>query len=238
MVFYARANRGVAADGGKKVTDVSHHRMVFLGPPASGKGTAAAVLSTVYNVPHVSTGQMFREAIGKGGTVGEAAKQFIDKGQLVPDKITIEVVRLWLDEHGRDSGFIFDGFPRTRTQAEAFDRLLRERGIPVTVAILLDVAEADIVQRVLGRLSCEKCGELYHSKFVPPQRPGICDKCGGRLIQRADDTAETVLKRLDIYRELTLDVVKYYEQEGILKRVDGGQTKDKVFADIVGLLPS
>jgi adenylate kinase len=210
--------------------------MVFLGPPASGKGTAAAALSTAYSVPHVSTGHMFREAIRKGGVVGEAAKQFIDKGQLVPDEITIEVVRLWLDEHSRDGGFIFDGFPRTRAQAEAFDRVLREREIPVTIAILLDVREADIVQRVLGRLSCEKCGELYHSKFVPPQSVGVCDKCGGRLTQRADDTAETVRKRLVVYRELTLDVVKYYEQAGILKRVDGGQPRDKVFADIVGLL--
>lgn len=216
---------------------MSHHRMVFLGPPASGKGTAAGALSTAYGVPHVSTGQMFREAIRKGGVVGEAAKQFIDKGQLVPDEITIEVVRLWLDEHGRDGGFIFDGFPRTHAQAEAFDRVLREREIPVTIAILLDVQEADIVQRVLGRLSCEKCGELYHSKFVPPQHAGVCDKCGGRLTQRADDTAETVRKRLVVYRDLTLDVVKYYEQAGILKRVDGSQPRDKVFADIVGLLP-
>jgi adenylate kinase len=238
MGFCARANYGVAAKGGERVTDVSHHRMVLLGPPASGKGTAAAALSAAYGVPHVSTGQMFRVAIRKGGLVGEAAKQFIDKGQLVPDEITIEVVRLWLDEHSRDGGFIFDGFPRTRAQAEAFDRVLRERGIRVTIAILLDVREAEIIQRVLGRLSCEKCGDLYHSQFVPPQRPGICDKCGGRLTQREDDTAETVRKRLDVYRDLTLDVVKYYEQAGILKRVDGGQPRNRVFADIVGLLPT
>ncbi len=217
---------------------MGHHRMVFLGPPASGKGTAASALSAALGVPHVSTGQMFREAIRKGGPVGEAAKQFIDKGQLVPDDITIQVVRLWLDEHARDSGFIFDGFPRTRAQAEAFDRVLRERGIPVTVAILLDAQEADIIDRVLGRLSCERCGALYHKDFVPPRVPGVCDKCGGRLIQRADDTAETVRKRLDIYRDLTLDVVNYYEQAGILQRVDGGQPKEKVFADIVELLRS
>ena len=217
---------------------MGHHRMVLLGPPASGKGTAAAALSAAYNVPHVSTGQMFREAIRKGGPLGEAAKQFIDKGQLVPDEITIEVVRLWLSEHSQDGGFLFDGFPRTRAQAEAFDRVLREKGMPVTIAILLDVREADIIQRVLGRLSCEKCGELYHNKFVPPQSSGICDKCGGRLTQRVDDTAETVQKRLDVYRELTLDVVRYYEHAGILKRVDGGQPRDKVFADIVGFLPT
>ena len=238
MAFYARVNCGAVSDGGEEVTDVSHHRMVFLGPPASGKGTAASALSVALGVPHVSTGQMFREAIRKGGPVGEAAKQFIDKGQLVPDDITIEVVRLWLDEHARDNGFIFDGFPRTRAQAEAFDRVLRERGIPVTVAILLDAQEADIVDRVLGRLSCEKCGALYHKDFVPPRVPGVCDKCGGMLIQRADDTAETVRKRLDIYRDLTLDVVGYYEQAGILQRVDGGQPKEKVFADIVELLRS
>jgi adenylate kinase len=217
---------------------MSHHRMVFLGPPASGKGTAAMALSAALGVPHVSTGQMFRAAIRKGGPLGDAAKQFIDKGQLVPDEITIEVVRLWLDEYGRDGGFIFDGFPRTRAQAEAFDRVLCEKGMPVTVAILLDVREDDILQRVLGRLSCEKCGTLYHSKFVPSQRPGICDKCGGKLAQRADDTAETVRKRLEVYDDLTLDVVKYYERAGILKRVDGGQPKEKVFADIVGLLQS
>lgn len=110
--------------------------------------------------------------------------------------------------------------------------------MPVAVAILLDVSEADIFQRVLGRLSCEKCGKLYHNKFVPPQSPWICDQCGGKLTQRVDDTAETVRKRLDVYRELTLDVVTYYEQGGILKRVDGGQPRDRVFADIVGLLPT
>ena len=217
---------------------MGHHRMVFLGPPASGKGTAAMALSAALGVPHVSTGQMFRAAIRKGGPVGEAAKQFIDKGQLVPDDVTMEVVRLWLDEHGRDRGFIFDGFPRTRAQAEAFDRLLEERGLPVSVAVLLDASEADILDRVLGRLSCEKCGALYHRKLVPPQRPGLCDNCGGTLVRRADDTAETVRRRLDVYRELTLDVVKYYERAGMLKRVDGGQSKDKVFADIAGLLKS
>jgi adenylate kinase len=211
---------------------------VFLGPPASGKGTAAMALSAAVGVPHVSTGQMFRATIRKGGPVGEAVKQFIDKGQLVPDEITLEVVRLWLDEHGRDGGFIFDGFPRTRAQAEAFDRVLREKGMEVTVAVLLDASQADILDRVLGRLSCEKCGALYHKRFVAPQRPDVCDKCGGRLVRRADDTAETLRKRLEVYHQLTVDVARHYERAGILRRVDGGQPKDKVFADIVGLLKS
>jgi adenylate kinase len=226
-----------AAEGGRRVT-VSHHNLVFLGPPASGKGTAAIALSAALVVPHVSTGQMFRAAIHKGGTVGEAAKQFIDKGQLVPDEITMQIVRLWLDEHGRDGGFIFDGFPRTRAQAEGFDQVLHEMGLAVTAAILIDAPESVILERVVGRLSCENCGALYHRTFVPPRRPGLCDKCDGRLSQRVDDTAETVRKRLEVYRQLTLDVVKYYEQAGILQRVDGAQPRDKVFADIVGLLQS
>jgi adenylate kinase len=195
-------------------------------------------LSAALGVPHVSTGQMFRAAIRKGGPIGAAAKQFIDKGQLVPDEITVAVVRLLLEEQGSSGGFIFDGFPRTRAQAEAFDRVLQDRGMRLTAAILLDASEADIVERVLGRQSCEKCGTLYHRKLVPPRRSGICDRCGGKLTQRADDTVETVQKRLDVYRQLTLDVVGYYEKAGILKRVDGGQPKDKVFADIVGFLQS
>ncbi|MGA2604211.1 MAG: adenylate kinase [Verrucomicrobiia bacterium] len=217
---------------------MSHHRIVFLGPPASGKGTAAMALGAALGVPHVSTGQMFRAAIRKGGPIGGAAKQFIDKGQLVPDEIAIAVVRLVLDEQGSTGGFIFDGFPRTRTQAEAFDGVLQDRGMRLTVAILLDASEADILERVLGRQSCEKCGALYHKRFVPSRRSGVCDRCGGKLTQRADDTAETVRKRLEIYRQVTLDVVGHYERAGILKRVDSGQSKDKVFAEIVRLLQS
>lgn len=217
---------------------MSHPRIVFLGPPASGKGTAGMALSAVLGVPHVSTGQMFRAAIRRGGPIGDAAKQFIDKGQLVPDEITIAVVRSWLDEQGPTGGFIFDGFPRTRAQAEAFDDVLGNQGISLTAAILLDASEADILERVLGRQSCEKCGALYHRKFVAPRQGGVCDRCGGKLTQRADDTAETVEKRLEVYRQVTLDVVEHYEKAGIVKRVDGGQSKDKVFADIVGLLQS
>jgi adenylate kinase len=211
---------------------------MLLGPPASGKGTAALALSAALGVPHVSTGQMFREAIRKGGKLGAAAQQFIDKGQLVPDGITMEVVRLWLDEHGRDGGFIFDGFPRTRAQAEAFDRVLQDRGTPITVAVLLELDEPDILARVLGRLSCENCGALYHRTLVPPQREGVCDRCGGRLTRRADDTEETVRKRLEVYRELTLDVVRHYERAGILQRVSGRRTKEAVFADILKIVKS
>src|SRR3989441_2781413 len=198
----ARAN--CAADG-----DVGHHRIVFLGPPGSGKGTAAMELSAVLDVPHVSTGQMFREAIRKGGPLAETAKGFIDKGQLVPDGITVQIVRLWLDEHGRERGFIFDGFPRTLPQARAFDELLAERNLPLTLVVLLDVGENEIVERILGRLSCEKCGALYHVARVRPKQEGVCDKCGGKLVRRADDTEATGHEGLRWYRGVTAGVLKH-----------------------------
>jgi adenylate kinase len=202
------------------------HRIVFLGPPGSGKGTAAMELSAALGVPHVSTGQMFRETIRKGGPLADTAKGFIDKGQLVPDEITVQIVRLWLDEHDRQRGFIFDGFPRTLLQAQAFDRLLAERKLPLTMVVLLDVSEEEILERILGRLSCESCGALYHITRVRPRREGICDRCGGKLVRRADDTEETVRARLRWYHELTAAVVEYYDRQGILRRVDGSGIKN------------
>jgi adenylate kinase len=228
MDFCARASCAAAGE-------VSQHRIVFLGPPGSGKGTAAMELSAALGVPHVSTGQVFREAIRKGGPLAETAKGFIDKGQLVPDEITVQIVRLWLDEQGRRSGFIFDGFPRTLAQAEAFDRLLAERNLPLTAVLLLDVSEEEILERILGRLSCEKCGALYHRTRVKPRREGVCDKCGGKLITRADDTEATVRERLRWYNELTADVVKHYERQGILKHVDGSGIKDHAVEKVMVL---
>ena len=193
-------------------------------------------MSELLGIPHVSTGQMFRDTVRKGGPIGESAKQFIDNGQLVPDEITIEIVRMWLDEHAGGRGFIFDGFPRTLPQAQAFDRLLEERGRPITMAILLDVNEDEIVERILGRLSCEKCGALHHVTRMPPRHEGICDKCGGNLVRRVDDTEETIRERMRIYQKLTLDVVEYYEKRGVLRRVDGSGLKDKAFSAIVKLV--
>ena len=194
-------------------------------------------LSAALQVPHVPTGEMFREAIRRGGPLAETAKGFIDKGQLVPDEITVQIVRLWLDEHGRERGFIFDGFPRTLAQAQAFDRLLAERELPLTLVLLLDVGEEEILERILGRLTCEKCGALYHVTRIRPQQAGVCDKCGGKLVRRADDTEETVRERLRWYQQLTLDVVKFYEQQGVLTRVDGSGLKDRAWTAIKALVP-
>jgi adenylate kinase len=200
--------------------------LVLLGPPGSGKGTVAAALSEWLGVPHVSTGVIFREAIRKGGPLGVEAKRFIDKGQLVPDETTVQIVHLWLAENGRDGQFILDGFPRTLEQARVFDRLMQERGTPITRAVLLELPEDEIIDRIAGRLTCEKCGALYHERRVPPRRSGVCDQCRGALIRRADDNAETVRERLQWYRNLTQPVIEHYRTAGVLCPVDGSGVKD------------
>ena len=217
---------------------MGHHRIVFLGPPGSGKCTTAMELNAALGVPHVSTGEMFREAIRRGGPLVDTVKRFIDKGQLVPDEITVQIVRLWLDERGQECGFIFDGFPRTLAQAEAFDRLLAERNLSLTIVLLLDVSEEEILERILGRLSCEKCGALYHVTRVRAKLEGVCDKCAGKLIRRADDTEETVRERLRWYEQLTMDVVRHYERQGLLKRVDGNGMKDHAVEKVMVLFRS
>jgi adenylate kinase len=209
---------------------------MFLGPPAAGKGTAADILSERLNAPHVSTGQMFREAIRQGGTLAATTREFIDKGQLVPDEVTIQIVRLWLDQHGRERGFIFDGFPRTLPQAKAFDRLLAERQLPLTLVILMEISEAEVLKRMLGRLSCEKCGALYHEPDLQPKRAGVCDKCGGRLVRRADDTEATLRERLQVYRDLTMPVVEHYAATGLLRRVNAAGLYERKFADLLQLV--
>ena len=214
------------------------HRVVLLGAPASGKGTHARALSASLRVPHVSTGQLFRDAARRGGTQGRQIAEFIDKGHLVPDEMTIEVVRDWLHDRGREPEFIFDGFPRTLAQAEAFDAMLAERQLPPPLFIFLDVSEDEILSRVLGRLGCENCGRLYHEQLDPPQQTGICDKCGHPLERRGDDVQETVRERMRQYRELTVPVIEYYDRSGRLQRVDSSRPKQQVFADVLRIAKS
>jgi adenylate kinase len=213
---------------------MSHHRIVMLGAPGSGKGTIAGHMSQQLGVPTVSTGQMFREAIKAGGTVGVQVKSFVESGGLVPDEIVVEVVRLWM-QNNQGGGFICDGFPRTVAQAEAFDKILKELGKPLTMAVLLDVTEEEILERILGRLVCENCGALYHETRMVPKVAGSCDKCGGKLVERGDDTEATVRERLRVYEKTTTPVISYYEKTGVLQRVNGNGLAETACAAVMVL---
>lgn len=212
----------------------TQHRIVMLGAPGSGKGTAATEMKTKLGIPTVSTGQMFREAIQAGGPVGTKVKSYVESGGLVPDEIVLDVVRLWLNKN-KGTGFICDGFPRTLAQAEAFDKILAEAGTPITMAIFLEVTEEEILERMLGRLTCEKCGAIYHKTRLKPAKEGICDKCGGRLVTRGDDTEQTIRERLQIFHKATAPVVSHYEKTGVLKRVDGGGLAAKACSAVLDL---
>ncbi len=210
-------------------------RIVLLGPPASGKGTQAKALSTTLRVPHVSTGQLFRDAVRRQDAVGLRVRSFIEKGELVPDETTIAVVEDWLNERGRSPEFIMDGFPRTIAQAAAFDQMLGHRGLRPPLVVFIDITEENAMSRILGRLGCTNCGNLYHERFSPPRVTGTCDQCGQRLERRDDDTAVTVRERLRQYRSLTLPVVDHYRSMGLLREIDGGVDKQSVFNALLKL---
>jgi len=195
------------------------------------------MMKTKLGIPTVSTGQMFREAIQAGGPVGLKVKSFVESGGLVPDEIVLDVVRLWLNKN-KGTGFICDGFPRTLAQAVAFDKILAEAGTPITMAILLEVTEEEILERMLGRLTCEKCGAIYHVTRLKPVKTGICDKCGGRLVTRGDDTEQTIRDRLQIFHKSTEPVISYYEKTGVLRRINGGGLADTACAAVFALFQS
>ena len=199
---------------------MSQHRIVMLGAPGSGKGTAATEMSVKLKTPTVSTGQMFREAIKAGGPVGLKAESFVKSGQLVPDDVVMEVVREWLMAN-KGNGFICDGFPRTVAQAEGFDKLLAQLGKPLTMVILLEVTVEEILERMLGRLVCEKCGASHHVTRLKPKVAGVCDKCSGKLVTLADDTEATIRDRMRVFNETTMPLADYYQRTGVLQRVDG-----------------
>ncbi len=207
--------------------------ILLMGPPGAGKGTQAEKLVADFPIPHISTGDMFRAAVKNGTELGKEAKKYMDAGGLVPDEVTIGIVKERLSQPDCQKGFILDGFPRTKEQAVALDEILKELGIKLDAAVNISVPDADLVARVTGRRICKKCGATYHVVYNPPKQEGVCDKCSGDLYQRDDDKEETVKKRLEAYHSQTAPLIAYYEQEGVFKDIDGTQPIGKVYADVV-----
>lgn len=211
-------------------------RLLIMGRPGAGKGTQAVNIKEYYNIPHISTGDMFRDAIKLGTKLGIEAKGFMDAGALVPDFVTIGIVRERLMADDCKNGFLLDGFPRTLAQADALDNILKTQGISLDAALNVDVEKDILVNRMVGRRICKNCGATYHIEFSKPIKDGICDVCGTALIQRADDTYATAENRLSVYDKNTAPLIAYYDNKKILKTVNGNQPVDVVFHDIKAIL--
>lgn len=211
-------------------------QVIFMGLPGAGKGTQAERIVTEFGIPHISTGDMFRAAISEQTPLGLQAKAFMDQGNLVPDEVTIGIVRDRFQKADCEKGFLLDGFPRTIAQAEALDAMLNELGREIDVVINMHVKRENLLARLTGRRICKSCGATYHVVFNPTQEEGVCDKCGGELYQRSDDTEEVVATRLDVNIKQSEPILAYYEQKGLLKTVDGEQAIDKVTGDISSIL--
>lgn len=211
-------------------------KLLIMGRPGAGKGTQAANIKEYYNIPHISTGDMFRAAIKNETKLGLLAKSFMDKGQLVPDEVTIGIVQERLLEDDCKKGFLLDGFPRTIAQAEALETFLKENGIVLDAVLDVNVPVEILVRRMVGRRVCKGCGATFHVEFNAPKQEGICDVCGTPLIQRADDTYETANSRLEVYDNNTAPLLDFYNTRGLLKTVNGDQALDKVFEDIKNVL--
>lgn len=203
-------------------------QIIMMGAPGAGKGTQAAKIAAKYGIPQISTGDMFRSAVAEGTELGKAAKEYMTAGKLVPDEVTIGIVRERLAKDDCKAGFILDGFPRTVEQADALGKILSDLGKGISAVINIDVPLSDLIERGVGRRICKSCGATYHIKFHAPVKENICDECGGALYQRADDTAETMTKRLSVYEASTRPLIDYYKAAGVYVEIDGRQSIDAV----------
>ncbi|MCR5113474.1 MAG: adenylate kinase [Acholeplasmatales bacterium] len=211
-------------------------KLLIMGRPGAGKGTQAVNIREYYNIPHISTGDMFRAAIKNQTKLGLTAKSYMDKGALVPDEVTIGIVEERLLEDDCKNGFLLDGFPRTIAQAEALDAFLKKNGVKLDAVLDVNVPASILVRRMVGRRVCKTCGATFHVEFNPSKVEGVCDNCGSPLIQRADDTEATATNRLAVYDENTAPLLDYYKKQNILKTVNGDQSLEKVFEDIKDVL--
>ncbi len=211
-------------------------KIVMLGAPGAGKGTQAKKIADKYQIPHISTGDIFRANIKEGTELGKKAKTFMDAGKLVPDELTIDLLMDRISRPDCANGYVLDGFPRTIPQAESLEAALEKRGEKIDYAINVEVPDENIIHRMSGRRACLNCGATYHVVHIPTKVEGICDRCGSELVLRDDDKPETVKKRLDVYHEQTQPLIEFYSQRGVLVNVDGTRDMEVVFADIVEIL--
>lgn len=210
--------------------------LILMGLPGAGKGTQAEMIKAKYNIPHISTGDMFRQAIKEGTELGKKAKAYMDEGALVPDEVTNGIVEERLAKSDCDNGFLLDGFPRTIAQAEALEAITKKLNKQIDYVIHVDVPAEKLIERLTGRRVCPSCGATYHVINKPPKTEGVCDNCGTELVQRDDDKEETVQKRLEVNIEQTQPLLDFYKEKGVLVTVDGDQPIDKVFEDIVAAI--
>ena len=207
--------------------------IILLGPPGAGKGTQAQVISTELGLPHISSGDIFRENLKNQTELGRLAKGYMDRGELVPDDLTISMIRERLSRPDAAPGALLDGFPRTPAQAEALSTMLAGFDGKVNAVPYINVPDAVLIERLTGRWTCRAQGHIFHEKFSPPKQAGICDNDGSELYQRDDDKAETVMRRIRVYLEQTMPLIQYYQQRGVLLEVDGTQSIEKVSADLL-----
>lgn len=209
-------------------------KLIFLGPPGVGKGTQAKLLSEKYSIPQISTGEVLRQAVEEESELGLKAKEYMDKGELVPDDVVIGIVKNKIADLSK--GFILDGFPRTIAQAKALDEMLDSLDYSLDAVIQIVAEDKTLIERLSGRRTCKECGANYHIKTKPPEEPGVCDECGGELIIRDDDKPEAIKNRLEVYQEKTAPLVSYYEDKGILIKINGEGSIEEIHQNIVDSL--
>ncbi len=211
-------------------------KIIMLGAPGAGKGTQAKMIADKYQIPHISTGDIFRANIKNGTELGKEAKSYMDKGLLVPDELTVKILLDRVANKDCENGYVLDGFPRTIPQATVLEEALAKTGDKIDYAVNVDVPDENIIKRMSGRRACLKCGATFHIEHVPPKKDGVCDACGEALVLRDDDKEETVKNRLEVYHKQTQPLIDFYSERGVLKVVDGTVDMKDVFASIVAIL--
>ncbi|MEE9197655.1 MAG: adenylate kinase [bacterium] len=210
--------------------------LILLGPPGAGKGTQAKLVAEQFGIPQISTGDILRRAVKDGTPLGQEAQAYMERGDLVPDAVVIGIIEERLTQPDCQAGYILDGFPRTEVQANALAETLGKRGGAIDHVVNIEVSDEELIPRLTGRRTCKECQEPYNVTFNPPQREGVCDKCGGELIQRKDDDEETIRARLGVYREQTAPLVVYYEKQGLLRTVTGAGAIQEIFDAVCGVV--